>query len=231
MKTSSWEDAQKNELAVWQHTVNNISDLLDEIAETAILVRFGTQHGLGTSANVVELGIGPLGIGWSAFAPTARAVGVDPLARLTVNTTDDSVDRFFKELQMRTEFLQADATARLPLDDSSFDLIVCENVVDHTQDPQAILAEGRRLVRPDGRLLFGVNVFSTIGFMKWRHVTRRLHPRHPNVLCHPHSFLENHLGRLLANAGWQTLAIDAPGGVMHRVAGHSYRVRAIARPN
>jgi SAM-dependent methyltransferase len=230
MHTSRWEEAQENELAVSQHTVNSISDLLDEIAETAALVRFGTQHGLGSSGNVLELGIGPLGVGWSAFTPTARAVGVDSLARLTVNTSDDSIDRFFKELQARTDFLQADATARLPMDDANFDLIVCENVVDHTQDPRAVLAEGRRLVRPDGRLLFGVNVFSIIGIMKWRQVTRRLHPRDPNVLCHPHSFLENDLVGLLSSAGWKTLVTDDPPGIMHRVAGHSYRVRAIAQP-
>ena len=230
METSRWKEAQENELAVWQRTVNDISDLLDEIAETADLVRFGTQHGLDTSANVLELGIGPLGIGWSAFTPTSRAVGVDPLARFTVNTSDDSIDRFFKELQMRTDFLQGDATARLPLDDASFDLIVCENVVDHTQDPRAVLAEGRRLVRPDGRLLFGVNVFSIIGITKWRQVTRRLHPRHPNVLCHPHSFLEKDLGELLSSAGWKTLMTDAPQGTLNRVVGHSYQVRAIARP-
>jgi SAM-dependent methyltransferase len=179
---------------------------------------------------VLELGIGPLGIGWSAFMPTTRAVGVDSLARLTVNTSDDSIDRFFKELQGRTDFLQADATGRLPMDDASFDLIVCENVVDHTQDPRAVLAEGRRLVRPDGRLLFGVNVFSVIGIMKWRQVTRRLQPRHPNVLCHPHSFLESDLDGLLSSAGWKTLVTDAPRGTMQRVAGRSYRVRSIARP-
>jgi SAM-dependent methyltransferase len=230
MQTSRWAEAQENELAVWNRTVNDLSDLLDEIAETATLVRFGTQNGLGASANVLELGIGPLGIGWSAFTPTTRAVGVDSLARLMVNTSDDSVDRFFKELQGRTDFLQADATARLPIDDASFDLIVCENVVDHTQDPRAVLAEGRRLVKPDGRLLFGVNVFSVIGIMKWRQVTRRLQPRHPNVLCHPHSFLESDLDGLLSSAGWKTLVTDAPGGTMHRVAGRSYRVRAIARP-
>jgi SAM-dependent methyltransferase len=229
MQTSTWQEAQENELAVWQHTVSDISDLLDEIAETATLVRFGTQHGLGTSANVLELGIGPLGIGWSSFTPTTRAVGVDSLTRLTVNTSDDSIDRFFKEMQGRTDFLQADATARLPMDDASFDLIVCENVVDHTQDPRAVLAEGRRLVRPGGHLLFGVNVFSIIGIMKWRHVTRRLHPRDSNVLCHPHSFLENDVVGLLSSAGWKTLVTDSPRGTLHRVVGHSYRVRAIAR--
>jgi SAM-dependent methyltransferase len=222
--------SQKNELAVWQHTVNDVAEILAEIAETATLVRFGTLHGLGVSANVLELGIGPLGIGWSALTPTTRAVGVDPLARLAVSTGDDHVDRFVADLQTRTEFLQGDATARLPLDDASFDLVVCDNVVNHTQSPRAILAEGRRLVRPNGRLLFSVNVFSTIGHMKWRHVTRRMHPTDSNVLCHPHSFLESDIGGLLSSAGWQIIMTDAQGGTMRRVAGHSYRVRAIARP-
>jgi len=230
MEISTWEAAQKNELAIWQHTANDVAEVLAEIAETATLVRFGTLHGLGASANVLELGIGPLGIGWSALTPTTRAVGVDPLARLAIDTGDHNIDRLVTDLQARTDFLQADATRRLPLDEASFDLVVCDNVVDHTQNPRAILAEGRRLVRTDGRLLFSVNVFSAIGHMKWRHVTRRLHPREPNVLCHPHSFVEGALGRLLSGAGWQILVTDAPGGIMRRAAGHSYRVRAIARP-
>ena len=230
MEISSWEEAQKSELAVWQRTVNNVASVLAEIAETATLVRFGTLHGLGASADVLELGIGPLGVGWSALTPTTRAVGVDPLARLAISTGDDSVDRFVTDLQTRTDFLQADATTRLPLDEASFDLVVCDNVVDHTQNPQTILAEGRRLVRSDGRLLFGVNVFSTIGHMKWRHMTRRLHPRDPNVLCHPHSFVEGGLGGLLSEAGWQIVVTDAPGGTVRRAVGRSYRVRMIARP-
>ena len=187
MDISTWEEAQTSELAVWQRTVNNVADVLAEIAETGSLVRFGTLHGLGTSANVLELGIGPLGIGWSALTPTARGVGIDPLARLAVSTGDDNVDRFVADLQTRP-FSSGRGTRRLPLDEASFDLVVCDNVVDHTQNPQAILAEGRRLVRTEGHLLFSVNVFSALGLMKWRYVTRRLHPRHPNVLCHPHSF-------------------------------------------
>lgn len=230
MEISIWEEAQKNELAVWQRTANDITDVLAEIAETATLVRFGAQHGLGASTDVLEMGIGPLGIGWSALRPATRAVGVDPLARLAISTGDHDIDRFVTDLQARTDFLQADATTRLPLDEASFDLVVCDNVVDHTQDPRAILAEGRRLVRPDGRLLFSVNVFSAIGHLKWHHVTRRLHPRDPNVLCHPHSFVEGALGGLLSSAGWQVLVASAPGGIMRRVAGHSYRVRVIARP-
>ncbi|HUJ80542.1 MAG TPA: class I SAM-dependent methyltransferase [Candidatus Acidoferrales bacterium] len=230
METSRWQEAQENELAIWQRTVNDVTDVFAEIAEAAALVRFGKNHGLAGAAAVVELGIGPMSIGWAAFAAPTRAIGVDPLPRLTIATGDDNVDRFVANLQQRTDFLQADATRQLPLDDGSFDLIVCDNVVDHTQDPKAILAEGRRIVRSDGRLLFGVNVFSIIGRLKWRQVTCRLHPRYPNVLCHPHSFLEGDLGGLLSSAGWEMLVSDDHRGARERLCGHAYRVRLVARP-
>lgn len=230
MQISTWEEAQRNELAVWQHTVSDAAEVLSEITETAELVHFGRSHGLGDCANVLELGVGPLGIGWSALTPATRAVGVDPLARLRIRTGDANLDRFAADLQARTDFLQADATAPLPLEEASFDLVVCDNVVDHTQDPRAILAEGRRLTRPTGQLLFTVNVFSAVGLMKWRHVTRRLRPQDTNVLCHPHSFVEGSLRGLLFRAGWHITVMDAPKGTRHRLMGHSYRVRAIARP-
>jgi SAM-dependent methyltransferase len=231
VEISTWEKAQTSELAVWQNTVSDVSKVLAEITETADLVHFGSQYGLDACKSVLELGIGPLGIGWSALTPVSRAVGVDPLERLTINTGSDEVDEFVAGLQKRTDFMQADATKPLPMDGASFDLVVCDNVVDHTQSPVAILAEGRRLVRSDGRLLFSVNAFSAIGLMKWRYVTRRLHPQHTNVLCHPHSFIEGSISGLLSRAGWQVLVTDAPRGTMRRVTGHSYRVRAIARPN
>jgi len=230
METSRWEVAQENELAIWQHTVHNAADVLAEIAEAAAMTRFGLAHGLASDATVLELGIGPMGIGWAAFASAARAIGVDPLPRLTIATGDDNVDRFVADLQQRSEFFQADATSQLPFDDGSFDLIVCDNVVDHTQDPRAILAEGRRIVRSGGRLLFGVNVFSIIGRLKWRQVTCRLHPRDRNVLCHPHSFVDGDLDGLLSSAGWELLMSDDHSGIRQRVTGHAYRVRVVARP-
>ena len=230
METSRWEKAQENELAIWQRTVSGAVDVLAEITEAAALVHFGKKHGLAVDAAVVEQGIGSIGIGWAAFSSPTKAIGIDPLPRLAIVTGDENVDRFVTDLQRRTEFLQADATSPLPLDDGSFDLIVCDNVVDHSQDPRAILAEGRRIVRSNGRLLFGVNVFSIIGRLKWRQVTRRLHPSDPNVLCHPHSFLVGDLGGLLSSAGWEILVTDDTRSAWQRVTGDAQRVRMVARP-
>lgn len=53
----------------------------------------------------------------------------------------------------RAGFCQTDA-ARMPFSDSSFDLIVSVNVLEHVDDLYAVLRECKRVLRPDGRMLF-----------------------------------------------------------------------------
>lgn len=226
--TVDWENAQRQERNYWEGTVTSVAGVLSEIEEVTRLVEFGTACGsIRTVGTVVELGVGPLGIGWSAIGNADTAIGVDPLPRLIVSTGDQVVDAFARSLQERADYLQADATKPIPLDPGVFDLVVCDNVIDHTQDPEAILVESARLAKPGGTLLFGVNVYSTLGLIKWRQVTRRLHPKDFNVICHPHSFREDHLPRLLAAAGW-TITYRTRTPVPQRVAGRVYRARLIA---
>jgi len=223
-----WESAQTQELSYWEGTVTSVAAVLSEIEEVTRLVEFGATCGsIGTVGAVVELGVGPLGIGWSAICDADKAVGVDPLPRLVVSTGDRVVDDFARSLQERTDYLQADATKTIPLDPGVFDLVVCDNVIDHTQDPEAILVESARLAKPGGTLLFGVNVYSALGLVKWRQVTRRLHPHDFNVICHPHSFREDQLPRLLAAAGWR-ITYRSPTPIRQRIAGRVYRARLIA---
>jgi SAM-dependent methyltransferase len=50
---------------------------------------------------------------------------------------------------------QADVIARLddlPLDDASFDGVLCTQVLEHVDDPAAVLSELRRVMRPGGRI-------------------------------------------------------------------------------
>ncbi|MEZ5616582.1 MAG: methyltransferase domain-containing protein, partial [Rhodocyclaceae bacterium] len=44
----------------------------------------------------------------------------------------------------------------LPFDDGAFDAVVLDNVLEHIDRPEALLAEIRRVLEPDGRLLAGV---------------------------------------------------------------------------
>lgn len=44
----------------------------------------------------------------------------------------------------------------LPFDSESFDSVLIDNVLEHIEDPNSLLAEIKRVIRPNGGLLIGV---------------------------------------------------------------------------
>jgi hypothetical protein len=52
------------------------------------------------------------------------------------------------------DFAVADCGARLPFRDGGFDAILCIDSISHLHDRRTVLAEWRRLLKPEGRLVF-----------------------------------------------------------------------------
>lgn len=98
-------------------------------------------------ARVLEVGSGAHGLIFFFDAPTA--IGCDPLAV--------EYATLFPAWQQRARTLAACGEA-LPFGDASFDVVLCDNVVDHAEDPRAIVCEMTRVLRPGGLLYFTVNV-------------------------------------------------------------------------
>lgn len=104
--------------------------------------------------HVLEVGCGPgvfLPVLAQTVAPTGRVVGIDHSAsflhearRRVVNTESGSL----VSLQL------ADAY-HLPFADASFDAAHAEHVLEHLEDPDAVLREMRRVVRPGGWVAVG----------------------------------------------------------------------------
>ena len=81
-----------------------------------------------------------------------------------------------KNLSDRAEFLTADATA-LPFPDDCFDVIIANDVMEHVAEPEAVLREAHRVLKPGGRFFtnfppyyhpYGAHLSDVIG-IPWVH--------------------------------------------------------------
>lgn len=108
------------------------------------LERFGK---ISDDARVIEVGSGAHGL---IFCFGARlGVGIDPLAV--------SYRNLFPRWQTQAATIAA-AGEQLPFHDQSFDVVLCDNVVDHAESPARIVGELARILKPGGLLYFTVNV-------------------------------------------------------------------------
>jgi SAM-dependent methyltransferase len=91
----------------------------------------------------------------------------------------------------------------IPVDDASFDVVLCLQVLEHVQDPAAAVRELRRVVRPGGRVLLS---------------THGVYPFHPN----PDDlwrWTDQGLEYLfLTNAQWSSVTVRPGAGTTATVA-------------
>jgi SAM-dependent methyltransferase len=102
---------------------------------------------ISPEAGVLEVGCGAHGLIF--YFGTRNGVGVDPLA--------DHYSELFSAWQSRARTVAA-AGENLPFEDASFDVVLCDNVVDHAESPRQIVEELARVLAPGGLLYFEVNV-------------------------------------------------------------------------
>ncbi len=112
-----------------------------------IRARLEAVRPIAVDAPVLEVGSGAHGIIF--YFGTSNGYGVDPLA--------DHYREMFPDLHSRATTLAAPGE-ELPFPDAAFDVVLCDNVVDHAKEPQGILKEIARVTRPGGLLYFEVNV-------------------------------------------------------------------------
>lgn len=114
---------------------------------------------IAPDARVLEVGSGAHGAIF--FFGTENGVGVDPLA--------DHYRELFPAWQSRVRTVAAGGE-NLPFDEGSFDVVLCDNVVDHAENPRKIVEELCRVLRPGGVLYFEVNIHHPL-----YHVAATLH--------------------------------------------------------
>lgn len=107
----------------------------------------------------------------------------------------------FKLLE-REEIVKIQSPAEnLPLFDSSVDVIVYQNVLDHVADPQGAIKEMARVLKPEGMILLAVHtVPSALNFFMFRNLVAKVD------INHPHHFNDNKVIGLVEEVGTRVIS-------------------------
>lgn len=112
--------------------------------------RYAWVAALASGRDVLDAGCG---VGWGsvalANAGAHQVVGLD-IDELAIANARDRADAR-ERAAATTMFVRGDLRA-LPFDDASFDLVVCFEALEHVTDPDRVLDELRRVLRPNGVL-------------------------------------------------------------------------------
>lgn len=121
------------------------------LRSASIRQRLEKYRAISDDSKILEVGSGAHGLIF-CFGK-GQAVGIDPLA----------VDykRLFPKWQASAQTVAA-IGERLPFANASFDIVLSDNVIDHAENPIAILKDIVRVLKPSGLLYFTVNVHHPI---------------------------------------------------------------------
>ena len=230
-KSPDWQLAQKHELNIWEMTSKSTWRVLSELFESSELQSF-IESKLGDieveGKKILEIGIGPLGIGWTGlFASKDKEfnIAIEPLPILTVNTGLLGLDEFIKYLQKRVDVVSGKGE-NLKFPSESFDIVVCNDVIDHVLDYHLVLKEGFRVLKKGGLFIFSVNIFSVFGNAKWNIYTKKRYSNSNNVLCHPHSFTYSTIYKVLKLSGFKiSHSNNSDFSIWKKILGKSKKAR------
>src|ERR1043166_9689406 len=126
-------------IAAMQRSSRRVRETIEQFARIA------------DDARVIEVGSGAHGLIF--YFGARHAIGIDPLAV--------SYRNLFPSWQSEATTIAATGE-ELPFRDQSFDVVLCDNVVDHAESHPQIAAELVRVLKPGGGLYFTVDVHHSV---------------------------------------------------------------------
>jgi 2-polyprenyl-3-methyl-5-hydroxy-6-metoxy-1,4-benzoquinol methylase len=132
-----------------------------------------------------------IGSKWGGLGACARGLGL----KLVYTGLDLSEANVRKAAELGLDVRMADASDRLPIDDQQYDCVMCLELLEHVPVPVGLLAEIRRVLKRDGRVVLSVpNPYS------WVEIYREVFNR-PDPEGHLNGFTTPVMENLLALAG------------------------------
>ncbi|MBM4289517.1 MAG: class I SAM-dependent methyltransferase [Deltaproteobacteria bacterium] len=175
VSTNVWHIAQKSEMLFWDKKRYEPARLIEAIRDKYVLfteIKKIYPQILAEPPDIgraLEIGIGPLCLGVVSILEPAEKweiTGIDPLPRMALPKLPSYLEAFFSELYKKNmTYVQTPAEEfNNPVD--SFNLVICDNVLEHTYNPHKIINNIYNLLVPGGFLVLRENTLSHLS--KWR---------------------------------------------------------------
>ena len=184
-----WNSAQKAELHQFGIEQENHADITD-LAEQAyqrygsIIAQYTTY--LDDDSQILEVGSGPACV--SQYIPHGHKTFLDPLL-------DDFRRTWPGSLPKGTYITGMAEQINAP--NQSYDFILCLKAISHVQNPELVLHEIERLLKPDGKLILSVDVWP-LPFAQLHYFTANFFPQctlKNRLYCYTQRGIENTLKR------------------------------------
>ncbi|HPI74922.1 MAG TPA: class I SAM-dependent methyltransferase [bacterium] len=198
MKSERWRLAQKYEKEWWASRQDHIDFDFYRHYAADLVNQMEPFLAIGPGTSVLEIGSGAGGI--ITFLNASERQAIDPLEDFYA-----SVPAFQAQRDPRVLYQKAKAE-RLPFEDNRFDLVICDNVLDHCDDVQAALKEMRRVLTEDGKIYLRVNIYTA-----WGKIIRLLAETLQIDPGHPHTFTTTSLNKYFNRCGLQVVKSAANG--------------------
>lgn len=132
-----WNDAARTYARIQEDS------LFADLNKRVVMNRF---QGLGKE-RVLDLGCG-----YGSYTDYFRSIGADAVG---IDGAQAMVD-IAKERYPECSFMRADIDQTLPFEDSSFDIIFCNQVLMDIEDVESVFKECKRVLRPEGIFYYSI---------------------------------------------------------------------------
>lgn len=189
MTSRRWRKAQASERDWWESRAADMT--LDFYAAFAQALRRELNGMLTVAADtrILEIGSGAAGI-LTHLSESNYRHAVDPLEDFYA-----SIERFRAFRDPAVQY-HAGAGEKLDFPADHFDLVIMDNVLDHCADPEQVLLEMHRVLKPDGTAYFRQNTYHF-----WGRLVRGLMECFQIDRGHPHTFSKRYLRRRFTRLG------------------------------
>lgn len=202
---SIWRDAQEREKIYWVKRCSDPIGVMYEMGEDLDLA-WRLKECIPTEPkSFLDIGVGPMGTGllW-LFPKCSLKIGLDSLGLMEVATGNRHADELARLIRAESRYVIG-KSEMLPFTDETFDVVVCNNVLDHVEQVEQSVAELCRVVRTGGFLALGLDTNSHLGY--WlRKVDRMMRPTLNTYRLHPTDIIIGHTERHLRDHHFRILS-------------------------